>query len=269
MNSAKKIVGSTLLLMISACMILPFLYMVITSLRITHSEYVIDLSLDGFTIENYKNVLQRYSFLKFFINTIIIATSGVILNVTFSSLAGYAFAKKEFKGSSALFFFMISTLIIPSQVIMTPLYLIMRELDWINTFKGLILPLPTAFGVFLMRQAILGIPDELLESARMDGASELTIFTQIVLPLIKAPIIALTIFTFIGAWNEFMWPLIMTTDDTVRTLTVGLSTMGAQYNPNFGQIMAATTLTFLPSFILYLILQKKFVEGITLTGMKG
>jgi len=194
---------------------------------------------------------------------------GVILNVLFSSLAGFAFAKKDFPGNDKLFFYMIMTLIIPSQVTMIPLYIIMRTLGWINSYYALILPIPTAFGVFLMRQAILNVPNELMDSARIDGCSDIRIFFQIIIPLIKPAIITLTIFTFISAWNEFLWPLIMTTNDSVRTLTVGLSNMQAQYTVNYGLVMAGATLTFMPSFIVYLILQKRFVEGITLSGMKG
>lgn len=269
MKSMKRILGDTLLIIIGCCMVVPFIYMIITSLKVTYTAYNFSLSLSDITLANYIQIFNEKNFMHYFFNSLIISMGGVILNVTFSSLAGFAFAKKEFQGNEKLFFYMVMTLIIPSQVTMIPLYIIMRTLGWINTFQGLILPIPTAFGIFLMRQAILNIPNDLLDSARIDGCSDLRIFVQIVLPLIRPATITLSIFTFIGAWNEFLWPLIMTTNDSVRTLTVGLSTLGAQYTVNYGIIMAGATLTFLPSFIFYIILQKQFVEGVTLSGMKG
>ncbi|MCT4508461.1 MAG: carbohydrate ABC transporter permease [Tepidibacter sp.] len=269
MKSIKQIIGNILLLMIASCMIVPFVYMLLTSFKVTYTAYNFDFSLSDMTLQNYITIIRDTNFSHYFFNSLFISMSGVVLNVLFSSLAGFAFAKKEFSGNEKIFFFMIMTLIIPSQVTMIPLYIIMRELGWINSYLALILPIPTAFGVFLMRQAILKIPNDLIDSARIDGCSDIRIFFEIVVPLIKPAIITLTIFTFIGAWNEFLWPLIVTTNDSIRTLTVGLSSLNSQYTVNYGLIMAGTTLTFLPSFIIYLILQKRFVEGVTLSGIKG
>lgn len=269
MKTLKSAIGNFILLVIASCMLVPFIYMLIMSFKVTYTAYNFSLSLSDFTLKNYISIFKDNNFIHYFFNSMFISISGVVLAVVFSSLAGYAFAKMDFPGNNKLFFFMIITLIIPSQVTMIPLYMIMRKLGWIDSYLALILPIPTAFGVFLMRQAILNIPKELLESAKIDGCSDFRIFFQIVLPLIKPAIITLSIFTFVGAWNEFLWPLIITTDDTVRTLTVGLSTLGAQYTVNYGLIMAGATITFIPSFIFYLILQNKFVEGVTLSGMKG
>ena len=268
----KKVVMTLLdllLLIIACCAIVPFIYMVITSLKVTYSQFDFGIKLNEITLQNYKNIFTQTEFLRYFINTSIIAFSGVIINLVFSTLAGYSFAKLKFKGNDKLFLFMIMTLIIPSQVTMIPLYIIMRNLDWINTFKALILPITTAFGVFLMRQSILGIPNELIEAAKLDGCTDFDVFIKIILPLIKPAILTLSIFTFIGAWNEFLWPLIIATDDCVRTLTVGMSTLKAQYTPSYGLNMAAATLTFLPPFLFYLILQNKFIEGVTASGIKG
>ncbi|WP_102401144.1 carbohydrate ABC transporter permease [Haloimpatiens massiliensis] len=269
MKTLKNAIGDFILLVIVSCMLVPFIYMLIMSFKVTYTAYNFSLSLSDVTLQNYITIFKDSNFMHYFFNSMFIAISGVVLTVIFSSLAGYAFAKMDFAGNNKLFFFMIITLIIPSQVTMIPLYIIMRKLGWIDSYLALILPIPTAFGVFLMRQAILNIPKELLESAKIDGCSDFRIFFQIVLPLIKPAIITLSIFTFVGAWNEFLWPLIITTDDTVRTLTVGLSTLGAQYTVNYGLIMAGATITFIPSLIFYLILQNKFVEGVTLSGMKG
>lgn len=268
MKTLKASTLNFLLLIIVCCTVIPFIYMIIMSFNVTYNEYSIGLSFDSLTLDNYKAIFKNDAFIRYFFNSSFIATSGVILSVTFSSLAGYAFAKLEFKGNESIFLFMLLTLIIPSQVTMIPLYIIMKNLGWINTYWALILPIPSAFGVFLMRQSILGIPKELIDSAKIDGLSDLKIFFQIVLPLIKSSIIALSIFTFIGAWNEFLWPLVVTSGDAMKTLTVGMSTLSVQHQTNYGLVMAGTTITFLPSFIFYVLLQKKFQQGIALSGMK-
>lgn len=269
MKAIKRFFSDGLLLAISFMALVPFIYMIIISLKVTNNSYDISLSLSSVTLQNYIDVITRNGFARYFFNSVVISLSGVLLNLVFSTLAAYAFAKMEFKGNDKIFLFMIMTLIIPTQVTMIPLYIIMRQLHWINTYMALILPIPTAFGVFIMRQAILGVPKELLESAKLDGCSDFKILIKIVLPLIKPALITLSIFTFMGAWNEFMWPLIVSTKDAMRTLTVGLSTMQGQHITNYGSLMAGATITFLPPFIFYLILQSKFVEGVSLSGIKG
>lgn len=269
MKVIRNVFGDILLLIIAGISLVPFIYMIITSLKVTYDSFSFDLSFSSLTFENYINIFSNESFLRYFFNTSIIAFSGVILSLVLSTLAAYAFAKMDFKGNDKIFLFMIMTLIVPSQVIMIPLYIIMKNLGWINTYWALILPIPSAFGVFIMRQAILNVPKELIESAKIDGCSDFKILIRIVVPLIKPALITLAIFTFMGAWNEFLWPLIVTTKDSMRTLTVGLSTIQNQYITNYGSMMAAATLTFLPPFIFYIILQSKFVEGVSLSGIKG
>ncbi|MGB6127834.1 MAG: carbohydrate ABC transporter permease [Psychrilyobacter sp.] len=265
----KKQLGRLVLILIASFMIIPFLYMFMTSLRVTYTAYNFKFALDDLTLKNYREIFYNTSFIIYFLNSLFISLSGVLLTVVFSSMAGYAFAKLEFRGREKIFFFMLMTLIIPSQVTLLPLYVIMRQLGWLNTYMALILPLPTAVGVFIMRQSILKVPRDLMDAARIDGCSEFRIFIEVVLPLIKPAIIALSIFTFIGAWNEFLWPLIATTSNSMRTLTVGMASMNAQYSVNYGLVMAGATMTFLPSFIFYILLQKQFEEGVALSGLKG
>lgn len=249
---------------------MPFVYMFFTSLKVTYTAYNFDYSFKNLTISNYLDILKQGKFVRYFLNSTVITLAGVILNLVFSSLAAFSFAKLEFKGNSKIFFFLILTLIIPSQVTMMPLFYIMVKLGWVGTFKGLILPIPTAFGIFLLRQSIVNINDEIIEAARLDGANNFTIYYKIILPIIKPALSALAIFTFIGAWNEFLWPLIMTTNsDYAKTLTVGLANMKRQYTVNYGITMAGATISFLPSLIFYLILQSKFVEGISNYQLKG
>ena len=161
------------------------------------------------------------------------------------------------------------TLIIPSEVIIVPLYLIMKNLDWLNTYQALILPLPTALGTFIMRQAILAVPNELLDAAKIEGCSNTRILWKIIIPLIKPSILTLSIFTFVGAWNNFLWPLVVSTESEMMTLPLILSTTKTQFEPNIGLTMACAAVNFLPPFIFYILLQSKFKEGVVLTGMKG
>lgn len=197
------------------------------------------------------------------------AGAGVILTLFTSCTAGYAFAKFRFKGNDKLFFLLILTLLVPSKAIMVPLYIVVKGLGWINTYKALILPIPTAFGVFLMRQTILGIPEELIESAKLDGASNVKILWKIILPLTRSAMMTLSIVTFIGAWNNFLWPLIVATKDEMRTLPLALTTMKTQYEIDVGLLMACAVVSFVPTFIVYLVLQSKFEEGVALSGLKG
>lgn len=192
-----------------------------------------------------------------------------MLAVVVSCLAGYAFAKLKFPGNDLIFFLLIMTLIIPSEVIIVPLYLIMKNLDWLNTYQALILPLPTALGTFIMRQAILAVPNELLDAAKIEGCSNTRILWKIIIPLIKPSILTLSIFTFVGAWNNFLWPLVVSTESEMMTLPLILSTTKTQFEPNIGLTMACAAVNFLPPFIFYILLQSKFKEGVVLTGMKG
>lgn len=263
------LMGNFILFLCILIMSVPFIYMVVTSLKVTYSAYDFSIGFDEFTVANYVQIFSEKDFIFYFMNSSIVAVVGTILTLIVSILSGFAFSKLRFKGKKQLFMTMLGTLIIPSTVTMLPLFIIMRTLNWIDSYYALILPIPTAVGMFIMRQAILAVPDELIESARIDGYNDLRILLYIIVPLIKPAIISLTIFTFVGAWNEFLWPLIATTDASVRTLTVGLSSLKSQYTVNYGLVMAGATLAFLPPFIIYILLQRKFVEGVTLSGVKG
>ncbi len=270
MKKGLKIVGAIILFLIALLIIMPFVYMIFTSFKVTYTAYNFDYALNNLTLDNYIDILSKGAFMRYLFNSTVITLSGVVLNLAFSSLAAFSFAKLKFKGNDKIFLFLILTLIIPSQVTMVPLYYIMMKLGWVNTFRGLILPIPTAFGIFLLRQAIIGVSDEVIEAAKLDGANTFTIYYKIILPMIKPALSALAIFTFIGAWNEFLWPLIMSSSgDYTKTLSVGLASLGAQYTVNYGVVMAGATISFLPSLIFYLLLQNKFVEGISNYSLKG
>ncbi len=270
MKKPFKLFLTVVLIVLSFIISMPFIYMIFTSFKVTYSAYNFDYALNDLTMANYVSILSKGAFIRYFLNSTFITICGVLLNLLFSSLAAFSFAKLKFKGNEQIFLFLIMTLIIPSQVTMVPLYYIMMKLGWVNTFKGLILPIPTAFGIFLLRQAIIAVDDEVIEAAKLDGAGVFTIYYRIILPMIKPALSALAIFTLIGAWNEFLWPLIMSSSsDYTKTLSVGLASLGAQYTVNYGVVMAGATISFLPSLIFYLLLQNKFVEGISNYSLKG
>lgn len=168
-----------------------------------------------------------------------------------------------------IFLFLILTLIVPTEVILVPLFLITKNLIGLNTFKALILSLPTAFGVFIMRQAILGIPEDIINAAKIDGCGNFRIFTKVILPLVKSSALALPIFTFVGAWNNFVWPLVASTKTEMKTLPLALDTVKTQYDTDVGLTMACAVINFLPPFIFYVFVQNRFKEGLTLGGVKG
>lgn len=263
-------IGSDILLLglILIC-VLPFVYMLLMSFRSTVNAYDFRFGISNLTIEQYVTIFEDPVFVRYFFNSVYVAGAGVILTLFTSCTAGYAFAKFRFKGNDKLFFLLILTLLVPSKAIMVPLYIVVKGLGWINTYKALILPIPTAFGVFLMRQTILGIPEELIESAKLDGASNVKILWKIILPLTRSAMMTLSIVTFIGAWNNFLWPLIVATKDEMRTLPLALTTMKTQYEIDVGLLMACAVVSFVPTFIVYLVLQSKFEEGVALSGMKG
>jgi multiple sugar transport system permease protein len=201
-------------------------------------------------------------------NTVIVVVGACVLNIIIGGMAGYAFAKKKFKGRDLIFSILLFTLMVPGQATMIPVFITMRDLGLLNSYIALTLPIVNVFSVFFMRQFMIRIPDDLLEAARIDGCSEFGIFIKIVLPSVKTAMLSLSIFTFITAWNDFLWPLVVTTDNSMRTLTLALSTLQGNYGTNYGIIMAGATLVFIPPFIFYVFLQKKFVEGVTMTGIK-
>lgn len=220
-------------------------------------------------LRNFKNLLSNFPVLTYVKNSLIVVFCACFFNVVTATMAGYAFAKKKFPMKEGIFWLYLATLMLPGQVILIPVFTIMKQMNLLNTYPALFLVILDAFGVFLMRQFMEGIPDELIESAKIDGCGELRIFLQIIVPLSKPVIVSLVVFTFITSWNDFIWPLVMVTKDEMKTLTLGLSMLQNNYVSNYGLVMAGATVAFIFPFILYCILQRKFVEGIALSGIKG
>lgn len=256
----------------SAVMLLPFAWMVSTSLKLPRDIFTFPPTWIPHPIawSNYAQTWRAMPFGRFYLNSFIVATSVTVLQLLSSSLAAFAFARLRFPGRNALFLLYLATLMVPFQVTMLPNFISMRLLGWYNTYQALILPPAfSAFSTFLMRQYMLGLPMDLDEAARMDGANSWRIWWQIILPLSGLVLAALAIFTFLNSWNDFLWPLIITDSLNMRTLPVGLSAFQGQYGVRWNLLMAGSVIAMLPVIMVYMIGQRYFIRGITLTGMGG
>lgn len=224
---------------------------------------------DPFTVMNYIRLLSRSLLLRWEFNSAVIAVTNTLISLLVSSFYGYIFAKKEFPGKRVLFWILICTLMVPFHVVAIPIFLMFRDFHMINTYWGLIIPgIFSAYGVFLMRQVIKTLPTELIEAAKIDGCTELQIYARIILPLSKPGLAVLGIFTFVGNWNDFFWPLVLLNDSKMYTLPVGLPTLQGQWT-DFGLLMAGATLAALPTIVIFLLFQRYFLQGITVGAIKG
>ncbi|MEP7034350.1 MAG: carbohydrate ABC transporter permease [Actinomycetota bacterium] len=223
------------------------------------------------TLDNYRELFSKGIFPRSFFNSTIVAIVVTVANVTFCSMVGYALAKLRFRGKKLVFGLVMGTLMIPGMVTFVPLFVLVANLGLVDTYPGLILPfLVTPFGVFLMRQFIVDLPDDLLDAGRVDGASELRIFRQIILPLCGPGLATLGILTFLGSWNNFLWPLVVAQTQEHYTLPVALAlfSKNQQVTPNYGLLLAGATVVVVPVLIVFLIFQRRFIEGIATTGIK-
>ena len=256
-----------LLLVVLVITFLPFYWMILSSLRLTGDIFSGRASfLPGqLTWENYPSLLHDTGFLRWAANSLIISVGGTGLGVLLSSLAGFAFAKYEFRGKNLLFALILGSITIPSLVTLIPVFILMTKLGWINTYRALILPASVnAFGVFFMRRFIAGIPDELLDAGRIDGCSEFQLYYKILFPMMRPGLGALGIFLFLGNWQDYLWPLIMTKSEKMSTLPLGIATLYAnQFEIDYGVIMAGAFLATLPIVIVFVFLQRQFVAGLT------
>lgn len=223
-----------------------------------------------FSPQNYVEAWQAANFTRVLANSFIVSGAATVLSVGVNALAGYGFAKFEFPGRNVLFILVLGTLMVPFQVTMIPLFFIMRDLNLLNTYQGLVLPhVADAFGVFLLRQFMQTIPNEMIEAARIDGASELRIFWRVVLPLCGPALAVLAIFTFMWRWNELLWPLIALSSEDMWTVQLALANFQKEFYVQWHYLMALTSVSIIPILALFLRFQRHFVAGITMTGMKG
>jgi multiple sugar transport system permease protein len=253
-------------------MIIPFAWVLSTSLK--SGQFVLtmppQLIPNPANLDSYRRIFEIYPIGRMLFNSLFVAVATTIGQLITCSMAAYAFARLKFRGQKYLFFVYLATLMVPFQVTITPLFIMMRIFGWINTYQGLILPgVFSAFGTFLLRQSFLSIPTEYEEAAYMDGASPLTIFLQIILPLSKPALATLSVFAFMGSWNAFMWPLFIVRDEILMTLPVGLATLQGRWLTEWNLVMAGTVITVLPMLLLYLVAQKYLVQGYVMSGIKG
>ena len=233
-----------------------------------HQPAYLSIVWDKFT-SNYRNLWKTVPYNRYFVNSVFIATASTLLTLFFCSLGGYAFAKYQFRGQKILFGILLASMMVPFQVLLVPLFGLMYDIGWLNSYKAIVIPFSVgAFGIFLMRQFIVTIPSELLDAARIDGCSEFGIYYRIVLPIIKPALGALTIYAFLGSWNGYLWPLIILRDEAKYTLPIGLANLVGIYRQDYGMLMAGTLLSLMPIVILFLAMQREFVQGITLGGVK-
>ncbi len=261
-----------LLLAAAAFTLFPLLWMVSVSLMSPGeaSTYPPPLVPERATLGNYRELFGRAGIGRYLINSVFLAVTVTAVSLVFNVTAGYAFAKLRFAGRDRIFKLLLGALVIPAQVAMVPLFLLLKQLGLVNSYGGIIVPaMAGIFGIFLVRQYALSIPDELLEAARIDGASEFRIFGSIVVPALKPIIVTLAVFTLLGTWNDFMWPLIVLTDKDLYTLPVALASLSREHVQDNELMMAGSVLTTLPVLLMFLALQRYYMQGLLAGSVKG
>ena len=252
-------------------LLIPIFWMVSTSLK--PLAQVFQLPIQWFPRPpewgNYPAAWNQFPFPRYFENSLAVSVAVTVLNVVLSGFAGYSLAKYRYFGQRALFIAILCTLMLPIEVLMVPTFLITKELGWLNSYPGLIVPVVAdAFGVFLMRQFMLHLPDSLIEAARIDGAGELGTYFRIVVPLVWPAVFTLALFTWRETWDSFVWPFIIISDDALRTVPLGLQRFQEQYVTTYNQLMAISTIAMIPLMLLFFFFQRAFIQGIALSGLK-
>jgi multiple sugar transport system permease protein len=252
--------------------LLPLLWMVSASLMATGEANTAPPRLfpRQVTFEHYAALFTRLSLGRYFVNSTLVAVSATVVSLLVNSMAGYALAKLRFRGRETLYRVLLAGLVVPAQVAMLPLFLELRAMGLVNTYMGAIIPaMATIFGIFLIRQYALSIPDDLLDAARIDGAGEFRVYWSVVLPTIRPILATLALFTFLSTWNDFLWPLVVLTDDAKYTLPVALAGLVGEHVQDTELMMAGSVLTVLPVLLLFVLLQRHYIEGIMAGSAKG
>jgi multiple sugar transport system permease protein len=262
----------TVFLVLGALAILfPFAWMLLTSFKPEQEviTYPPHLFPRHFTLQAYRDVWTQIDFARLFANSVVFAGGVTLASLTFDSMTAFALARLRFPGRELVFWLILATLMVPFQVLLVPVFLQVYHFGWLNTYEGLIIPRATnGFGIFMLRQFFMSIPSSLDQAARIDGASEFYIFRKITLPLSLPALATLGIFHFTFNWNDFLWPLVITSSDAMRTLPAGLAVFSGQHETQYNLMMAGAVLTLLPLLIAFIFLQRYFVRGIALTGLK-
>jgi ABC-type glycerol-3-phosphate transport system permease component len=267
-----QVLGNAFLLFAVFLTVMPYIYMVTSSFKPGSELFSIPVRIfpESLYLGNYELLLRETDFVRWFLNSVFVSAARTALSIVISIMAGYAFAKFAFRFKGVLFVLVIATLTLPIYVLIVPLYTMMITFGWTDTYIALILPVAAqAIGVFLARQYLLSIPDEMLDAARIDGAGEWTVFWRIILPLSKPVIAVLGILFFTTTWNDFVWPLVVLTESRMFTVSLGLPTLLGPYSQEYGAILAGSFLSTLPIAAVFLVMQRRFVEAITAGAIKG
>lgn len=250
-------------------MLFPFIWMVLTSLKSFGEVFSLDLLPSRPTLDNYVALFSRTMFPRWFFNSLLVGGLTVASVLFFDSLVGYTLAKLPFPGKNVVFVLILSTMFVPTEMLVLPWYQMSADYGWLDTYWGILFPgIMTAFGVFLMRQAFSTLPDELLDAGRIDGLSEFGLYWRIALPLVKPSLAALAILTFIGNWNAYLWPLIAAESRQMYTLPVGLSLFSGEVGAQWNMITAGSAVAVIPMMIVFAIFQRQIIEGVVRSGLK-
>lgn len=266
-----KIVFHLVMIVGSAVTLLPFLWMLTTSFSPSGASSIFPPQFvpRKFSLEHYITIFQRLNLGRYFINSMILSVSVTLVSLLVNAMAGFAFAKYAFPGKKQVFQILLLTMIIPGQVTILPVFLLLNKMGLLNSYFGIIIPgMASIFGIFMIRQYLTSIPDSLIEAARIDGASDFFIFRKIILPLARPVLITLGMFTFMGTWNDFLWPLIVMTREDKYTLPVALANLMGEHAQDTELIMAGAVIAVLPVIILFLALQKYYMRGLLMGGIK-
>ena len=261
-----------LLTVAALSMVIPYAWMLVTSIKPIDEiqTYPPSFHVRHPTLAAYRELFTLLPMARYLFNSLFIALVVTAANIFFCSLAGYAFAKHRFFGRDKLFLLLLGAIMIPYQVNLIPGFIIIKKLGWLSSFYALIVPkLALAFGVFLCRQYIMSVPNDLIDAAKIDGCSEFTIYRLVIFPLIKPVLATLAILTFLWQWGDFLWPLVIVHTSSMRTVPLALSVLNSTFGSNFAMVMAGATIATLPILIIFLALQKYIIQGLTMTGLKG
>lgn len=268
--SGGSILAYILLALGSIVMFFPFLWMLISSFKDIREILDINFFPQTWTLANYREVIFDTRFPRWFFNSLVVALATTLSALFFCSLIGYTLTRMRFPGRNFIFILILSTLMVPTEMLVIPWFVMSSDFGWINTFWGIAFPgLMPAFGVFLMRQFFQTLPRDLFDAARVDGMGEFGLFWRIGLPLVRPALAALGIFAFIGNWNAFLWPLIIAKSASMRTIPVGIALFSGEAGTAWNLIMAANALAIIPVLLVFFVFQKQIIEGVVLTGTKG
>ena len=271
-RKASSIILNLILLVVGAVTVYPFVWMLFSSFKKNSEIMALEQHLlpQEFLLDNYVNMNAHFNFVRFFLNSLLVTVVVTLLVVYTSTICGFVLSKYKFKGRNFLFGFVLSTMMIPWCVTIIPKYSMIQSFGWMDSYKALIIPaMFSGFGIFMMKQHIASIPDEIIEAARIDGANEFFIFHRIILPMAKNGISSIAIFQFLWTWEDFLWPYLVINSQEKQLLAVGLKMFNGQYSTDYGALFAATAISIVPVLLIYLFFQKQFIAGIAASAVKG